>query len=298
MCKLIYRYFFNKPIGNIYMFHMVRPKEDYIPGLDSIRVSPEYFEQFLMEHSKKEEFISIDEVPERIRNHKRGDKPFAVITFDDGYEDNYTYAYPILKKMQIPFVIYVAVNLVNDHTPIWNYPLIIERIIHKNDKLELGNGEMYSCATEQEKNEVFSHLKLRMFSWPYEQLHTKFLQTFSQYLTEDVFPVNTMTWEQIIELAQDSLCTIGAHTMSHCRLMINDNKSLSYEMGKSKEILEQKIGKPIMHMSYPYGEASAEAQHFAQDVGYKTSPLAGGGPIREKDTDISMYAIKRIPISE
>ena len=222
LCRILYNSIWNRPIGNIYMFHMVKPKEDYIPGLDSIRVSPEFFERFLTEHSKKEEFISIDEVPERIRNHKRGDKPFAVVTFDDGYEDNYTYAYPIMKKMQVPFVIYVAVNLVNDHTPIWNYPLIMERIIHKNDHLELGNGEIYSCATEQEKNEAFIRLKMQMFSWPYDQLHTRFLQMFSRYLTEDVFSVNTMTWEQINELAQDPLCTIGAHTMSHCRLMTNN----------------------------------------------------------------------------
>ena len=69
-------------------------------------------------------------------------------------------------------------------------------------------------------------------------------------------------------------------------------------MGKSKEILEQMIGKPVVHMSYPYGEASDEAQSFAQKIGYKTSPMSGGGPIREHDTNISMYALKRISISE
>lgn len=298
VCRITYNALFNRPIGNIYMFHMVRPKEDYISALDVIRVSPENFEKFLIEHSKKEEFISIDEVPQRIKNYKKGNKPFAVVTFDDGYDDNFVYAYPILKRLQIPFVIYVSVNLVNDHHPIWNYPLIIERIIRKNDRLVLGNGETYICGTEEEKNSVFVRLKMLMFSWSYEQMHNEFQLTFGPYLTDDVFVVNTLTWEQIEQLSKDPLCTIGAHTMSHCRLMISDEKALSFEIGKSKEILEKKIGKPVLHMSYPYGEASVEAQYFARGLGYKTSPMAGGGPIRKNDTNISMYALKRISISE
>lgn len=283
------------------MFHMVRPAADYIHAIDRLRVSPKYFEQFLLLHSRKEEFISIDEVPERIKKHKRGDRPFAVITFDDGYDDNFTYAYPILKKLQIPFVIYVAVNLVNDHAPIWNYPHIIERIIRKNDNIELENGEKYQCQTEVEKDETFRQLQSHMFSWPYKAFHTEFERIFGAYLTEDVFPINTLTWEQIKQLADDPLCTIGAHSISHCRLNMTERKDLLYEILNSKRAIEKYTEKPVSSMSYPYGaksDVSNEAKCVAQEVGYVTALMSGGGPIREKDMNINMNSLKRTPVVE
>ena len=297
-CEAMYNACFNQPIGYIYTFHMVCPKGDYLAPIDELRVSPDYFEAYLREQQKRLDFISIDEVPERMQQHKKGAKPFGVITFDDGYEDNYTYAYPILKKLGIPFTIYVSVNLVNDHSPIWNYPLIIERIIKKNGELNI-NGEHYYCWTQEQKNDAFHLLKGLLFSLPYEHLHDEFKRIFADYLKKDMFPQNTLTWELIEEMAKDPLCTIGSHTMSHCRLTITDNKFLQYELGESKRLLEQHIGKPVEHLSYPYGwktDVSAEAIVFARKAGYKTALRSFGGPVRKQDKD--MYNIKRIQVNE
>ena len=122
----------NRPVGYIYMFHMVRPEGDLLAPIDELRVSPKYFETFLKEQQKRLDFISINELHARMGNKQRSDKPFCIITFDDGYEDNFTYAYPVLKKLNIPFTIYVSAGLVNEGEKIWNYPLIIERIVKKN----------------------------------------------------------------------------------------------------------------------------------------------------------------------
>ena len=296
-CEAMYNACFNQPIGYIYTFHMVCPKGDYLAPIDELRVSPEYFEQFLREQQERLEFISINELPERIANQRQG-KSFGVITFDDGYEDNYTYAYPILKKLGIPFAIYVSVNLVNDHMPIWNYPLIIERMIKKHGELNI-DGVRYYSWTKEQKDQAFKQLKGLLFSLPYDKLHEEFKRIFAEYLMDDVFSANTMTWEQIEKLANDPLCTIGSHTMSHCRLTITDNKSLQYELGESKAILEQHIGKPVEHLSYPYGwktDVSAEAIAFAPQIGYKTALRSFGGPVRKQDTDL--FNIKRIQVNE
>lgn len=287
---------FNRPVGYIYMFHMVCPKADMLDPIDELRVSPDFFEAFLREQQKRLNFISINDIHARMSNKQRSDKPFGIITFDDGYEDNFTYAYPILKKLGIPFVIYVSTGLVNDHTPIWNYPLIIERIIKSNDELIIG-GQKYVCQTQEQKNQTFLKLKGLLFSLLYAHMQEEFKHLFAEYLSDDVFPRNTLTWEQIAELSKDPLCTIGSHTMTHCRLTITDSKSLQYELGESKNLLEQYIGKPVTHLSYPYGwktDVSAEAIEFAQKAGYKTALRSFGGPIRKQDTDL--FNIKRIMI--
>ena len=234
-----------------------------------------------------------------VRRGVRCDKPFFVVTFDDGYEDNYTYAYPILKELGIPFTVYVSVDLVNDHQPIWNYPILIEKVVRKNEKLELGNGMRLECRNVSEKNAAFLQLKSWLFSLPYASLHDEFVKALGNYLTDDVFEVNTMTWEQIQEMANDPLCTIGSHTMSHCRLAMKDEDVLMYELKNSKDILSEKIGKPVEHLSYPYGwitDVSDEAAEMAKRVGYKTAFHSFGGPIREKDND--MFHLKRIMVNE
>jgi peptidoglycan/xylan/chitin deacetylase (PgdA/CDA1 family) len=296
--EAVYNACFSQPIGYIYTFHMVCPKGDYLAPIDELRVSPEYFEEFLREQQKRLEFISIDEVPERMANKKKRGKHFGVITFDDGYEDNYTYAYPILKKLGIPFTIYVSVNLVNDHTPIWNYPLIIERIVKKNGELNI-NGNLYNCKKHEQKNHTFYQLKGLLFSLPYAHLQDEFKRIFAEYMTEDVFLQNTLTWKQIEDISKDPLCTIGSHTMSHCRLAITDTPSLQYELGKSKAILEQHIGKPVEHLSYPYGwigDVSNEAIAYAKEAGYKIAFRSYGGPIRKQDVDL--FNLNRIQVNE
>ena len=42
----------------------------------------------------------------------------------------------------------MSVDLVDDHRPIWNYPLIIEKIVRDNDYIKLSNGNTYECKTE------------------------------------------------------------------------------------------------------------------------------------------------------
>lgn len=292
----VYNYFFNRPIGYVYMFHMVRPKEDYGAVFDTLRVSPEFFEKFLTEKKEQMDFVSVDEMVERMHTHRKGQKPFGVVTFDDGYDDNFIYAYPILKRLQIPFAIYVTVNFIDEGQRIWNYPLIIERMIRDNEKLVLGNGETYICATEEEKNKTYDRLFREMFfSIPYEQIPSEFQRIFGAYLTDDVFPKNTLTWEQIDELAKDPLCTIGSHTMTHCRMIMNDEKALSYELKDSKEILSERVGYPVLHLTCPNGWGTKRARKYAKSIGYKTI-FRTAGPIREHDNE--MDYLPRIGVHE
>ena len=296
--QALYNACFNHPVGEVYMFHRVSPADGALAVIDELRVSPEYFKQFLM--SKQDiQFVSLDDAIDIIEGNKKITKPFGVITFDDGYEDNYTYAYPILKELGIPFTIYISVDMVNEHAPIWNYPLLIEKIVRKNDMLKLGNGRSLSCSNFDEKNAAFLQLKSWLFSLPYSSLHDEFVGAFKNYLADDIFEANTLTWEQILEMANDPLCTIGSHTMSHCRLVMKDNDSLMHELHDSKRILSEKLGVEIEHLSYPYGwitDVSDEAIEIVKRVGYKTGLRSFGGPVRRKDKDL--FNVKRINVVE
>lgn len=299
LCTAIYNACCNQPVGYVWMFHRVAPNDGALPVIDELRVSPEYFRQFLLNKNRMDDFIDFYQFMKVMKGELKLEKPFHLITFDDGYEDNYTYAYPILKELGIPFVIYVSVDLINDHQPIWNYPLIIERIVRLNDELKLSNGMHIVCRTIEEKNRAFMELKAWLFSLPYETLRGEFERVLKDYLTDDVFPNNTLSWEQLKELANEPLCTIGSHTMSHCRLVMKDNDSLMHELHDSRRILSEKLGVEIEHLSYPYGwitDVSDEAIEVAKRVGYKTGLRSFGGPVRRKDNDL--FNVKRIIVTE
>ncbi|USN91831.1 MAG: polysaccharide deacetylase family protein [Candidatus Nomurabacteria bacterium] len=75
-------------------------------------ISPELFERQLKMLSKKFKIISVQELVERIRSNNLGKEDYATVTFDDGLEDNYTNAFPILQKLSIPATIFIITDLI------------------------------------------------------------------------------------------------------------------------------------------------------------------------------------------
>ncbi|MFH1442356.1 MAG: polysaccharide deacetylase family protein [Candidatus Omnitrophota bacterium] len=89
-------------------------------------VSPENFTR-QMEYIKKKnyEVISLDELVESIKNKKHLKKNKVVITFDDGYKDNFEYAYPVLKKFGFPAVIFLITDWIGNNKEILTWDKII-----------------------------------------------------------------------------------------------------------------------------------------------------------------------------
>lgn len=93
----------------ILMYHSVNDTIAYgitLPNANTVTV--ENFEKqmmYLKNHGYK--VITLDELAEGIKRHKAFDHKSVVVTFDDGYEDNYTHAFPILKKYNIPATIFM-----------------------------------------------------------------------------------------------------------------------------------------------------------------------------------------------
>jgi peptidoglycan/xylan/chitin deacetylase (PgdA/CDA1 family) len=92
----------------ILMYHRVNPK---FGSIDKLTVSPEAFERqmrFLKTH--RFSVLPLEELVWLIREKKRIPWRTIAITFDDGYQDNYSFAFPILKKYNLPATIFVIVN--------------------------------------------------------------------------------------------------------------------------------------------------------------------------------------------
>ena len=108
-------------LGRILMLHRVVEHRSERDNRE-LEITPEYLKQTIETYRQQgQRFVSIDEACDIIYRGRTG-HPFVCLTFDDGYQDNYDIAYPILKQMEVPFAVYVTTGFIDNRLPIWWYP--------------------------------------------------------------------------------------------------------------------------------------------------------------------------------
>lgn len=113
---------FHPVVGEIWMLHRVVEKRSEEFSKRVLEVTPSWLEQKIEDYRQKGYlFVSIDDIPSFLVSGFRH-QPFVCLTFDDGYEDTYTHAYPLLKRFGVPFTIYVTTGLIDNGQPLWWYP--------------------------------------------------------------------------------------------------------------------------------------------------------------------------------
>ena len=70
--------------------------------------------------------VGVDELAEMVQSGDRVDRRLAAVTFDDGYEDNYRCAFPILRKHGLTAAFYVTTGSVGSSST-WAPPLVPEK---------------------------------------------------------------------------------------------------------------------------------------------------------------------------
>ena len=115
---------FHPIVGEIWMLHRVVEQRSDKPEQRELEVNPDWLEQKILEYkSKGYSFISINNLTTLNTKHSTlNTKKWVCITFDDGYRDNYTLAYPLLKRLNVPFTVYVTTGFIDNQLPMWWYP--------------------------------------------------------------------------------------------------------------------------------------------------------------------------------
>lgn len=91
-----------------------------------------------------------------------------------------------------------------------------------------------------------------------------------------------MTPEQLLEMAKSPLCTIGAHTKSHCHLNRLPKEEQREEIMEGKNVLESFLGKKLNYFAHPYGDYNTDSLSILADGGFQLGFAAWGGPIRDE----------------
>lgn len=281
----------NGALGVVLMLHRVAEydKSRLVPNED-LKVSPAFLQRTIDKYRKAGfSFLSLDEVYDVITRKSNIDKPFVAFTLDDGYLDNYTTAYPIFKKNNVPFCIFVATDFPDRKAILWW--LTIEDLILSNEKIVLSDGSTYNCKNYQQKWDTFRLIRERILKLDQKKLLNSLQKLFANYHIDWLAPVKemAMSWENIAELGKEPLCTIGAHTMSHPAFIPLSLEEIKAEIDGGIERLHSVISYDILHFAYPYGSIKEDGEReyeFLKTFDFKTAFISFGGVITQQSEDI------------
>ncbi|GCE17389.1 polysaccharide deacetylase family protein [Dictyobacter kobayashii] len=211
--------------------------------------------------------------------YKQDRRTPLIITLDDGYTDNYTYAMGLARDYCIPLTIYLVPGYIESHQRFWWF--------------EGQSMAQRARATEFTLDKQTFQLEqegARPILAQYIDDHARFATSVAEregFLAEaravlDLSPtiedpvrdneLHPVNWEQALEMDKSGWITFGAHTMHHPILSyITDLAEVRYEVTECRQVLEQKLGHPVRSFAYPVGQAQHIGDAVVQavkDAGY------------------------------
>ena len=291
-------------VGQILMLHHVRPETSgsaFAPNR-LLSVTPQFLEHVIEQvQAAGFDIVSLDEAHRRLKSGQAS-RPFTCLTFDDGYRDNLQFAYPIFRRHNVPFAIYVPTDFPDGHGDLWW--LALEKVVNSVDELRTAiDGEVrtYACATPAQKDRTFQDVYwwLRGID---ETEARRYVRELSAKTGVDIAGMCrdlVMTWDEIREIAADPLVTIGAHTRRHFALAKLTAEDAEAEMSESIDRIEKELGHRPEHFSYPYGcTQSAGPREFAlaRKLGMKTAVTTRKGMLFAEHGE-QMMALPRLSLN-
>ncbi len=265
--------------GLILTLHRVRPHQTgaFAPNR-FLDITPEFLDHSLGFFRKAGfEPLSIDQLPERLATTNRQTKPFFVVTFDDGYRDVLDHAWPVLRKHQCPWTIYITGAYAQGQGRIWW--LELEEAIAGQDAINLQIGPRPVTLKTQsvaEKAKAFRWLRNLFYKTPSRQWPALLddIRAQSSEPSRQTPAVLCANWQDLAALRHDPSITIGSHTLTHPILSQIGDAQARQEIGASRRMIAEALGTAPRHFSYPSGGANSFCRRDIELVahaGYQTA---------------------------
>lgn len=233
----------------------------------------------------------------------------VIVTFDDGYADNFYHAKPLLEKYNIPATFFIATAGIGRLKEFWwdeldriflqpgTLPSLLELSI--GDKLYKWTLNTHATYTDVDY-ENHQDWSAETTSSPtdrhllYRQIYTllasvsvqerqSLLATLRQWAKTDEIgrPTHrTLSLEELVVLGESELIEIGAHTSTHPFLSELSAEDQRREIKASKDYLEDILMRPIQTFSYPHGRYTKESVDIVKELGFHCACSSLVGNIR------------------
>jgi peptidoglycan/xylan/chitin deacetylase (PgdA/CDA1 family) len=212
----------------------------------------------------------------------------VVVTFDDGYVDNLTTAYPIAADAGIPYTVFVTLQPVIENRLFWwdelAEALLQVAAVSGSLSLALESECVLPVTTPADRQATYTWLHdllRRMPAEDREQVLSK-LRSAGPADRSLACVGRPMTVAELLELAALPGVAIGAHSMTHSMLSALPAVDQAYELGESRRVLEDILGRPVLFAAYPFGKPNDVAREtclLAARAGYRAALTTRPGAV-------------------
>lgn len=275
--------------------------EDYPFDHDFISATPEDFSwqmNYVKRHFNPVTFV---DVVAHLDGKKKLPARPLIVTFDDGFDDNYHVAYPILKQTGVPATMFVCTGYIGQQKTFW-----FDRVVYlvKNSgarqfDLGLPGGPTSLGAAARSRYHQARQLVLFLRSISNEE-RLKYIQLLESQLGEDLEEASVesmpMSWEMVVEMANNGI-EIGSHSVSHPNLTQLTPDALRQELVDSRQQIADCTGQTPLVIAYPAGDKqnfNDQVRAVSESSGYSiaASYVSGVNPMDA----IERYSLSRLHI--
>ena len=251
---------------------------------------------FLKKHY---DVISFAELSQRIAGKKPLTGRELIITFDDGFSDNYSNAYRLLDSVDIPAVFYISTGYIGAAKTFWFNEVV--HAIKVATKLSFSIADAtYDFDPSKENKEKAIQLVLNKLKEIPNSERLNAIESLYRDLDfkADAIPASElpMTWENINEMALNNM-EIGSHAVSHPILSRLTDEEMQQEIIDSKQTIETMTKKACRTIAYPVGgrnEFTEKVQEASEEAGYEfgLSYISGNNTSK----NLKKYSLARLHV--
>jgi peptidoglycan/xylan/chitin deacetylase (PgdA/CDA1 family) len=277
-------------------------RDDFDSFKPNVSATPPAFERQLEYLARWFNVVSLKDVVAWLEGRRDLPPYAALITFDDGYLDNYTSAFPILRKYNLPALIFLTTGHIGTDAPFY-WDMAAYCFSHtRHDHLTFPDGHVEAWANEVEREQVSTNWIESMKTLPQaeKQIYAESLPVLlGVSIPRGFFQALMMDWNQVREMHTSGI-EFGAHTMHHPILTRVSVEQVQAEVAGSKTRIEAELGEPVLGFAYPNGQASdmsGEIERIVAASGIRAAFTLLSGPSSLSEIKRNPYAIRRIFIS-
>jgi peptidoglycan/xylan/chitin deacetylase (PgdA/CDA1 family) len=236
--------------------------------------------------------------------HIEDDIPFRKrsisVTFDDGYRNTFTHAYPILKQLSIPATIFLTTGYIGTNKLTWwqETELLLQSSQDTFTFDEPWISGTYNLSNSNDKQKLYNTIRQAIL---HPDIHDpdEILKPIRNRITVTQCTKNPtfLSWDEILEMAKNPLIEFGSHTVSHKILSKMSRIELLPELAHSKMDIEQNLGTEVDFFAYPNGQIgdfTEESQYCLKEAGYRCAVTTTHGSI---NISSNPYQLNRMSIS-
>ncbi|HQV00052.1 MAG TPA: polysaccharide deacetylase family protein [Bacteroidia bacterium] len=250
------RHYYDARLGGSCLMLLYHRVADLQTDPQQLAVHPQLFNEQMLFLKLNYNVLRIDEVAWHLNTKTKLPDKSVVISFDDGYADNYLEALPILELHHLPAVFYIATATLDTNAEFWWDEM--ERLLLLSKLPDTAQFEMHGLKLDLNDFEINRYKKyetvLPILRKTAPEQRQEIINALQQIFGNKTRATHrALTHYELRQFAKSKYVTIGAHTHNHPSLAALDYNLQLLEVEISKKILEDLLKQRIQHFSYPFG---------------------------------------------